>query len=83
MENHSGHSHNGEDDLIASNLLLRLKLEMECDIIVNEDLPFSLAEQNHLLMYLYSVETVLKKVNRRIVQNFAGGNYYFKNNEEW
>ena len=83
MENHSGPDLHAEDELIASNLLLRTKLELECDIIVNDDLPFSLAEQNHLLMYLYSVETVLKKVNRSIVHSFAGGNYYFKNNEEW
>lgn len=72
-----------EDDLIASNLLLRAKLEVEHNIIVNEDLPFNLLEQNHLLRYLYEVETVMANVTRSMVQDFAMGHYYFKTNENW
>ncbi len=72
-----------EDDLIASNLLLRTKLEVEFSIILTEELPFSLQEQNHLLRYLYAVETVMSKVSRRIVWEFVGGHYYFRANEKW
>lgn len=83
MESTPDHLFNAEDNLIASNLLLKIKLELEHDIIVSEDLPFNLQEQNHLLKYLYAVETVFKNVTRPIVQNFAGGHYFFRNNEEW
>ena len=72
-----------EDDLIASNLLLRIKLEMEFDVIVNDELPFEPEEQHHLLRYLYAVETVLRNVTRGKVQDFASGNYYFRNGEDW
>lgn len=72
-----------EEDLIASNLLLRTKLEVEYRIIVNEELPFNLQEQNHLLSYLYAVETVLANVTRGIVHDFAMGHYYFRTNENW
>jgi len=72
-----------EDDLIASNLLLRTKLEVEFNIIVNENLLFSLYEQNHLLRYLYAVEVVMANVKRNIVWDFAGGHYYFRANEKW
>jgi hypothetical protein len=68
-----------EDDLVASNLLLRTKLELEFNILVNEDLPFNLYDENYLLRYLYAVETIMKNVTRGIVQDFVGGNYYFKN----
>lgn len=82
MEN-SRPQFSAEDDLIASNLLLRVKLEVEFNIMVNEDLPFSREDQHHLLCYLYAVETVMMNVKRGIVQDFACGNYYFKNSEDW
>jgi hypothetical protein len=72
-----------EDDLIASNLLIRAKLEVEFNIIVSEDLPFNLHEQIHLLNYLYEVETVMANVSRCTVQDFVMGHYYFRSNEKW
>jgi hypothetical protein len=72
-----------EDNLIASNLLLRAKLELEFCIIVSDELPFTLQEQNHLLQYLLAVETVMKNVPRGTVQDFACGQYYYKTNEKW
>jgi hypothetical protein len=72
-----------EEDLMASNLLLRTKLEVEYNIIVNDDLPFNLQEQNHLLRYLYEVEKVMANVTRGIVQDFAMGHYYFRTDEKW
>ena len=83
MENPSEPQFTAEDNLLASNLLLRAKLELEFNIIVNEELPFNLQDQNHLLQYLYAVETVMSNVTRGIVRDFAGGQYYFKNDEDW
>lgn len=79
----SDHQFTEEDRLVASNLVLRTKLEIEFSIIVNEDLPFSLREQNHLLRYLYAVETVMTNVTRNAVWDFASGHYYFRANEKW